>query len=70
MNEQEIRTHIHRILDSHAEVLASMRAARVSMDQAFKAGDDALVSAIEANRAALLLLNRMMNEGVDPPSAP
>lgn len=64
MNEQQIRADIHRILDSHAEVLASMRAARAAMDQAFKAGDDALVSAIEANRAALHLLNRLMDEGV------
>jgi hypothetical protein len=65
MTEHEIREQIHRILDSHAEVLASMRAARVSMDAAFKAGDDAIVSAIEANRAALQLLNRMMDEGVE-----
>jgi hypothetical protein len=32
---------------------------------AAKAHDDAIVSAIEANRAALRLLNGIMDEGVD-----
>ena len=64
MNEHDIRTEIHRILDSHAKVLTSIRAARTAMDAAFRAGDDALVSAIEANRAALRLLNQMEDEGV------
>jgi len=65
MNEHDIRVEIHHILDSHAEVLQSMRAARAAMDSAFKAGDDALVSAIEANRAALRLLNRLLDEGIE-----
>jgi len=65
MTEQEIRAHIHKILDAHAEVLASIRAAHQSMQQAFTEHDAALVSAIEANRAALGLLNRMMAEGIN-----
>lgn len=65
MNEQEIRVEIHRILDSHAEMLASLRAAHTAMQLAFAGHDAALVSAIEANGAALKLLNRMMNEGVE-----
>ena len=64
MNEQDIRVHIHRILDSHAEALASIRTAHDAMAQAFSAHDAALVSAIEANRAALELLNRIMTEGI------
>jgi hypothetical protein len=35
------------------------------MQTAFSAHDDALVSAIAANRAALQLLNRVMDEGVE-----
>ena len=64
MNEQDIRIELHKILDSHADVLTSIRGARTAMEAAFKAGDDALVSAIEANRAALRLLNRLIAEGV------
>jgi hypothetical protein len=65
VNEHDIRVQIHSILDSHAELLASIRTAHGLMEQAFKAHDAALVSAIEANGAALKLLNRMMNEGID-----
>ncbi len=64
MNEHEIRIEIHHILDSHAEVLAAVRAGQTALQQAFAAHDATLVSAIEANRAALRLLNRMMDEGV------
>lgn len=65
MTEQEIRQGIHSILDAHADALAAIRVARGAMDQAFKAQDDALVSAIEANQAALRLLNRLMDEGIE-----
>ena len=64
MNEHDIRVELHTILDSHADVLTAIRAARTAMEAAYKAGDDALVSAIEANRAALRLLNRLIAEGV------
>jgi hypothetical protein len=65
MNEHEIRVQIHRILDAHAEVLASIRAAHTAMVQVFTAHDAALVSAIDANRAALQLLNRLMTDGIE-----
>lgn len=64
MTEHEISVEIHRILDSHAEALTAIRAAHTHMQAAFTAHDAALVSAIEANRAALTLLNRLMDEGV------
>jgi hypothetical protein len=58
VTEHEIREQIHRILDSHDAMLLAIRAAA-------KGHDDAIVSAIEANRAALQLLNRMMDEGLE-----
>jgi len=58
MTEHEIRIAIHEILNSHDAMLLAVRAAS-------KAHDDAIVSAIEANRAALKLLNRMMDEGLE-----
>lgn len=64
MTEHEIRVEIHRILDAHADALASIRTAHTAMRSAFDAHDAALVSAIAANRAALNLLNRLMDEGV------
>jgi len=64
MNEHDIRVQIHAILDSHAEALAALRSSNTAMQQAFVAHDAAMVSAIEANRAALRLLNRLMDEGV------
>jgi hypothetical protein len=57
MNEHDVRVEIHRILDSHDDLLVAVRTASA-------AHDAALVSAIEANRAALRLLNRIMDEGV------
>jgi thiamine phosphate synthase YjbQ (UPF0047 family) len=66
MNAHEIRVQIHAILDSHAEALQAIRDAHGAMQVAFTHHDTALVSAIEANRSALRLLNRLMNEGVDP----
>jgi hypothetical protein len=54
---------MHKVLDSHAKMLGAIRQANQSMRQAFDAHDAALVSAIEANRAALRLLNRLMDEG-------
>lgn len=58
MNEHDIRVQIHDILNSHDAMLLAIRTAA-------KAHDDAIVSAIEANRAALKLLNRMMDEGIE-----
>lgn len=58
MKEHDIRVELHRILDSHEEMLSAVRTASA-------AHDAVLVSAIEANRAALRLLNRVMDEGVD-----
>jgi hypothetical protein len=66
VTEHEIRVQIHAILDAHDQALAALRVARTRMDEAFRAQDDVLVSAIEANRAALTLLNRLMDEGVQP----
>jgi len=65
MNEHEIRVQLHKILDSHADMLGAIRAAHQAMHNAFDAHDAALVSAIEANRAALKLLNGIMNEGIE-----
>lgn len=63
MNEHDVRVHIHQILDSHDAMIVAIRAAS-------KAHDDAIVSALDANRAALhraalQLLNRMMDEGIE-----
>jgi hypothetical protein len=66
MNEHHVRVELHAILDSHDALLASLQSAHGAMRLAFDAHDAALVSAIEANRAALRLLNRMMDEGITP----
>lgn len=72
MTEHEIRVQIHAILDAHDEALTSIRKAHQAMEDAhsahrlaFSAHDDALVAAITANRAALKLLNRVMDEGIN-----
>jgi hypothetical protein len=70
MNEHEIRLEIHKVLDSHADLLGAIRQANHAMKEAFEAHDAALVSAIEANRAALRLLNRLINEGIKDQDAP
>jgi hypothetical protein len=64
MNEQEIRQSIHDVLDAHNDALGAIREAHAHMKAAFEAHDAALVSAIQANQAALRLLNRLMDEGV------
>jgi hypothetical protein len=66
MTEHEIRVQIHAILNAHDQALNAIRVARTRTDEAARAADDAIVSAIDANRAALHLLNRLMDEGVQP----
>lgn len=66
MTEHEVRIQIHAILNAHDEALVAIRRARTGMDEAARAADDALVSAIDANRAALRLLNGLMDTGVQP----
>jgi len=72
MSRDEIRRSIHEILDSHDDALAAIRQANEHIQQAhgafqqvLQAHDAAVVSAIEANRAALRLLNRLIDEGMD-----
>lgn len=64
MTEHEIRTQLHAILDAHDEAITAIRRAHDAMQVVWQAHDDALVSAITANRAAIAILNRIMNEGV------
>jgi hypothetical protein len=71
MHADDIRKELHQILNSHDAALDAIRQANTGMQEAhtamkrvFEAHDAALVSAIEANRAALRLLNRLMDEGV------
>jgi len=75
MTRAEIRAAMHAILNSHDEALSAIRAANEQMQAGNRANqdainrhDDAIVSAIEANRAALRLLNRLEEEGVEGPS--
>jgi hypothetical protein len=63
MTPDQIRLRIHDILDAHDAALSAIRVAHGAMGLASKAHDDALVSAIEANRAALRLLDEMREEG-------
>jgi hypothetical protein len=67
MTEQEIRQSMHDILDAHADALAAIRSAHTAMQAAFAGHDAALVSAINANQAALRMLNRIMDEGIAGP---
>lgn len=64
MTEHEIRVEIHKILDAHAEALGAIRASHLAMQKVWDGHDAALVSAIEANRAAIRLLNRIHDEGI------
>jgi hypothetical protein len=73
MTRDDVRRQLHTILDAHDQLLDSirsangaMRQAHLAMQQAFDAHDGALVSAIQANRAALVLLNRIQDEGLTP----
>jgi len=63
---QEIRAELHKILDRHDDLLAGIRTAHQHLHDAFTAHDAALVNAIEANRSAIRLLNRIMDEGREP----
>lgn len=64
MNEHEVRVEIHKILDAHDAALTAIRAAHQAVQVVWQQHDDALASAIEANRAAIRLLNRIANEGL------
>jgi hypothetical protein len=66
MNERAIRQELHAIFNSHAEMLLAIRTSHTAMQQAFEGHDAALVWVIEANQRALKLLNRLMDEGIEP----
>jgi hypothetical protein len=70
MTPADIRAQIHLILDSHDVALRSIREAHTAMQTVFAAHDEALVAAILANRAALGLLNRLLDEGVEGEGTP
>jgi hypothetical protein len=69
MNREDIRRELHDILNAHDAALNAIRLATTSMADAHNSmglarrmHDDAIVSAIEANRAAIRLLNRLEEE--------
>lgn len=66
MHADHIRKELHQILNNHDATLEAIRQANkeahTAMRRVFKAHDAALVSAIDANRAALRLLNRLLEE--------
>lgn len=64
MNADEIRIELDRLLNLHADVLVVLRVIHDAMHQAVEAHDAALVSAIQANAAALRLLDRITTEGI------
>ena len=71
MTADDVRQELHRILDAHGQLLTLLRAGNEtlqqvhrSMQETFAAHDAVLISAIEANRAALTLLKRIQDEGV------
>jgi hypothetical protein len=71
VTDHELRVQIHAILDAHDDALGAIRTAQQAREdahdahrRAFTAHNDALVSAITANRAALRLLNRVRDEGI------
>jgi hypothetical protein len=70
MTPQEIRDAIQDILSEHDAAIHSireaneaMKVANAAMGSAISRHDDAIVSALAANRAALKLLNRLNGEG-------
>jgi hypothetical protein len=66
MNAHDVRTQLQVILSHHAEALQELRTAHGAMQVAYTMHDSALISAIEANRAALDLLARLLEDGHDP----
>jgi len=72
VNAQDISRELQKILVRHTDVLAGIQAGHRAMEQAFErlreafsTDDAALIGVIEANRHALGLLNRIMEEGIE-----
>lgn len=64
MTRQDVLAEMHRILQSHDAALTSIRAAHAAITQYLKAQDEVVLNTIEANRSAMRLLNRVMDEGL------
>jgi ABC-type sugar transport system substrate-binding protein len=78
MTREQMQQAMHDILNAHDAAIAAirsandglrgvtagMRTANDAMRETIDAHDAAIVSAIEANRAAIQLLNRLIDEGV------
>lgn len=62
MNVQQVREQVQVILNRQATLLESMRNARRALRSAFDLHDVAIESALEANHAALAILNLLVEE--------
>lgn len=64
MTKQDVLTEMQRILQTHDAALASVKAAHEAIKVYLNAHDEMLLKAIETNRAAMRLLNRVIDEGL------
>jgi hypothetical protein len=62
MHEDDGRI-LHQLVESYAEMLTAIRTAGLARQQAYEQYEAALGRAMEANRAAMQLLRRLMDEG-------
>jgi len=61
--DPNINRDLRALFDAHDEAFRALRAANTHMGQAIQSHDDAIQAALEANRAALALLERLSRNG-------
>ena len=61
--DPDLNRHFRALFDAHDEAIRALRAANAEMGHAIQSHDEAIQAALEANRAAIDLLERLSNNG-------
>jgi len=61
--DPEINRHFRAVFDAHDEAIRALRAANTQMGRAIQSHDEAIQAALNANRAAIDLLDRLSGNG-------
>jgi len=61
--DPEINRHFRAVFDAHDEAIRALRAANTQMGRAIQSHDEAIQAALNANRAAINLLDRLSGNG-------
>ena len=61
--DPEMTRHFRTLFDAHAEAIRALKASNAAMQEVFLAHDEAIQAALDANNAAIDLLDHLTRNG-------